>query len=81
MMENFARHRRRCYLKPGDYVRFKRPKRGAPKGKVDYIEEDIDKVFWDSTGTQPLYIRLKMDDGQTIWVCENKIIWISKGQA
>ena len=56
-----AKHLGRTHFQVGDDVRFRKPKKGAKKGNVVYIDDDCDTVTWrDNT---PLNIHLVMEDG------------------
>lgn len=81
--ESFDRHFVRCFLQVGDRVVFKKPKRRRIYGTVDYIERNIDQMFW-SDGGQPKYLRIavenKDDKGEIlgythVWVNESKVVF------
>lgn len=72
-------------MKPGDRIRFKKPKRKPLYGTVDHIESDIAKMYWAEGATVPRYIRVRVDvpDKQTgeikptfVWTTESKIIFV-----
>jgi hypothetical protein len=82
--ESFKRHFERCLFKPGDEVVFKKPKRNKIRGVVEYIENDINKIFWSEGGGSPRYIKVKIEtvDKTTgeikslhMWTCENRLLW------
>lgn len=80
----FDRHYARCFLKAGDRVVFKKPKKNKVYGSVDYIETNIDQMFW-SEAEQPRYIRVAIETrsrtGEVVgyshvWVNESKIVYV-----
>lgn len=80
--ECFQRHYSRCVYKVGDEVAFKKPKRNRIRGRIDYIETDIKKMFWSDGGQQPRYIRVAVEytdhEGKPqighMWACESKLV-------
>jgi hypothetical protein len=84
--ECFERHFTRCFLKTGDRVRFKKPKKRPIYGVVDHVETDISKMFWSESSDVPKYIRISIDlvDKSTgeitgyeyVWTAESKIIYV-----
>lgn len=83
----FERHRARCFLRQGDRVVFKKPKRNRIYGVVDHIETDIGKMFWTQGGETPRYIRVAINkvDKATgeilgydyVWTTESKITFVA----
>ena len=65
-------HLGRCFVKEGDRICFKRPKRKRAYGRIKHIERDIDKVTWTKGGLLPFYITVEMEAkgqyGETISV-------------
>lgn len=47
---------RRCFLKEGDKIVFKKPRKNKVTGTVVHIERDLDKVIWGSKDRIPFYI-------------------------
>lgn len=55
-----GRHLNKCFLKVGDRVRFKRPKRNPLYGTVVHAEEDAGKCEWRNQ-TIPLFLTVDVD--------------------
>lgn len=56
-----GRHLNKCFLKVGDRVRFKKPKRKPIYGTLIHAEEDPMKVEWRNQGTIPLFLTVEVD--------------------
>lgn len=61
------RHLNKCFVKIGDRVRFKKPKRNPWYGKLVHAEDDAGKCEWRNGGTTPLFLTVEVDkvDKQT----------------
>lgn len=83
--EIFDKHFGKCYLKVGDKVCFKKPRRNKIRGTIDHIETDVRKIYWSEGGETPRYIRVRIEkiDKETgiayghehVWTTQNKLLF------
>jgi hypothetical protein len=70
----------KCFMKVGDRVKFKKPKRNAIYGKIVHIEEDYEKVIWIRGGLVPANIHIECEPkGRLVKTSIKKICFVSVG--
>lgn len=77
--EILNRHLNKCYMKVGDRIALKKPKRPRIRGTLLHAEDDANKVVWQ--GNQPKFLTVELDviDKTTgIITCEKRNVGVKQ---
>lgn len=73
-------HLKKSTFQVGDYVRFKKPRRGRKEGTIFHIESEPSFMEWDEKRNEPLNISVQVTRNEMIKTSHKRIAFLRRAE-